>query len=74
MRSNGRNRTGSNGRHRRPRSLAEPAAPGLAAELLDFILHSKKWWLTPTVVVLLLLSLMTAVSGSGAAPFVYSLY
>jgi hypothetical protein len=38
------------------------------------MLHSKRWWLTPTVVVLLLLSLMTALSGSGAAPFVYSLH
>ena len=28
---------------------------GLASELFHFILHSKKWWLTPIIMVILLL-------------------
>ena len=30
---------------------AEEAQPGLIAEFIDFLKHSKKWWLTPIIVV-----------------------
>ena len=74
MTRNARKRTNSSSRHDRPRWLAEPTPPGLAAEFIGFMLHSKKWWLTPTIVVLLLLSLIAVLSGPGAAPFVYALH
>ena len=54
--------------------LAEQKSPGLAAEFLDFILHNKKWWLIPIIVVLLLLGLIVLLSGTGAAPFIYTLF
>jgi hypothetical protein len=47
---------------------------GLLAELWDFVAHNKKWWLTPIVVVLLLVSLLVVLGGTGAAPFIYSLF
>jgi hypothetical protein len=54
---------------------AEEAPPGLVAEFVDFLLHNKKWWLTPIVLVLFLLGLLVFIGGSGAAaPFIYSLF
>ena len=48
--------------------------PGLAAELLSFLLHNKKWWLAPIIVVLLLVGILVVLAGSGAAPFIYTLF
>ena len=53
---------------------AEQAPPGLVAEFIDFVLHNKKWWLTPIIVVLLVLGLLVLLSGTGAAPFIYTLF
>lgn len=47
---------------------------GLVAEFWDFVRHNKKWWLTPIIVVLLLVSALVLLGGSGAAPFIYSLF
>jgi hypothetical protein len=75
MTSRRRSRANSNRRNRRLQPTVEQTSPGLDAELISFILHSKKWWLTPTVIVLLLLGLITLVSGTGgAAPFIYALH
>jgi hypothetical protein len=46
----------------------------LASELFRFILHNKKWWLTPIIIVILLLGLIAFLSGTGAAPFIYTLF
>lgn len=53
---------------------AEEAPPGLLAEFWDFLLHNKKWWLTPIILVLLLLGLLIVLSGSWAAPFIYPIF
>jgi uncharacterized protein YdaL len=53
---------------------AEQAPRGLLAEFLDFLLHNKKWWLIPIVVVLFFVGLLVFLSGSGAAPFIYTLF
>jgi hypothetical protein len=53
---------------------SETKQPGFFADLLDFILHNKKWWLAPIVIVLLLFGLLVILSGSGVAPFVYTLF
>ncbi|GAB4141512.1 MAG: hypothetical protein Tsb009_11310 [Planctomycetaceae bacterium] len=56
-------------------SQASEAPPGLIAEFVDFLLHNKKWWLTPIILVLFLLGLFVILGGSGAAaPFIYSLF
>jgi len=54
--------------------LAEQKSPGLAKEFLDFLLHNKKWWLAPILIVLLVLGLITVLGGTGAAPFIYTLF
>lgn len=43
-------------------------------ELWQFMRDNKKWWLGPIVIVLLLLSGLIALSGTVAAPFVYTLF
>jgi hypothetical protein len=44
-------------------------------EFWDFLKVRKKWWLTPIVVVLLLLgSLIVFTQGSAVAPFIYTLF
>ena len=47
---------------------------GMLAEFAHFIAHNKKWWLTPIIVILLLVSVLVVLGGSGAAPFIYSLF
>jgi len=44
------------------------------AELWYFVRHNKKWWLTPVFLILLLLSLLVILAGTGAAPFIYTLF
>ena len=53
---------------------ADQPQVGLLAEFLDFLLHNKKWWLTPIVLVLLLVGLLVVLGGTGAAPFIYTLF
>ena len=43
-------------------------------ELWQFMRDNKKWWLGPIVIVLLLLGSLIALSGTVAAPFVYTLF
>jgi hypothetical protein len=47
---------------------------GPVAEFLTFVLHNKKWWLTPIIVVLALVAVLVVLGGSGVAPFIYSLF
>ena len=56
--------------------LGEAAQPqsGLVRELVDFLTHNKKWWLTPIILVLLLLGVLIALGGSAAAPFIYTIF
>lgn len=53
---------------------ADTAPPGIVREFGDFLLHNKKWWLTPIILVLLLFGLLIILAGSGAAPFIYTLF
>jgi len=47
----------------------------ILAEFLDYLKHSKKWWLTPIIIFLVLFSiLIVATEGSALAPFIYTLF
>ena len=54
--------------------LAKADRTGLVSEFWDFLKHNKKWWLAPILIVVLLLGALVFLSGSGAAPFVYTLF
>jgi hypothetical protein len=56
------------------RELSEAKSGGLIAELWSFMKHNKKWWLTPIVLMLLILGVLIIVGGTGAAPFIYTLF
>ncbi len=53
---------------------AEQPQLGLTAEFVDFLLHNKKWWLTPIILALLGVGIMIWLGSSGAAPFIYTLF
>ena len=53
---------------------AEAGHVGLLREFADFLLHNKKWWPTPIVLVLLLVGLLVVLGGTAAAPFIYTLF
>ncbi len=55
------------------RQATEPS-PGLLRELVDFLVYNKAWWLTPIVVVLLLVGLLIVLGSTGFAPFIYPLF
>ncbi len=57
------------------KAVAEPPSSGsLIGEFWDFLKHNKKWWLLPIVMVLLLLGVLILLSGTAAAPFIYTLF
>jgi len=47
---------------------------GFLAEMIGFLKDNKRWWLTPIIVVMLLLGLLLVLGGTGAAPFIYTLF
>jgi hypothetical protein len=53
---------------------AEEKRRGPFAEFLQFALQNKKWWLTPIIVVLVLVGILAVLGGSGVAPFIYTLF
>ncbi len=54
--------------------VSQQEQEGTIASFWDFLRHNKKWWLTPIIISLLLVSALVMLSGSGAAPFIYSLF
>jgi drug/metabolite transporter superfamily protein YnfA len=56
------------------KAAAEPQSNSFVAELWGFLRENKKWWLLPIVVVLLLFGLLIVLSGTGLAPFIYTLF
>jgi hypothetical protein len=47
----------------------------LAREFLEFLRMRKKWWLTPIILLLVLLgTLIILTEGSALAPFIYALF
>lgn len=46
----------------------------LLGEFIAFLRHNKKWWLLPILLVLLLFGVLIFLSGTGAAPFIYTLH
>ena len=46
----------------------------LVGEFWYFLKENKKWWLTPIFLALALLGALVILGGSGAAPFIYTLF
>jgi hypothetical protein len=56
------------------RSAAETPQPGFFVEFWQFLLHNKKWWLLPILLVLLAVGVLAALSATPLAPFIYTLF
>lgn len=46
----------------------------IASEFWMFLSQTKKWWLLPIVVILAAFAVLMALSGTAAAPFIYTLF
>jgi len=46
----------------------------LLREFADFLMHNKKWWLLPILIVFVLLGVLVFIGGSGGGVFVYTLF
>lgn len=56
------------------KELAQGRRQSLPAEFWEFLRQNKKWWLLPILMVVLLLGALVFLGGSGAAPFIYTLF
>lgn len=56
------------------KDLGQQKKNGIASDLLHFMKHNKKWWLAPFLIIFLIMGLLVVLSGTGAAPFVYTLF
>ncbi len=50
------------------------ARRSFVAELFDFILSNKAYFIAPIIVVLLLVGVLIILGGTKAAPFIYTLF
>lgn len=55
-------------------SASKTGRTGFLAEFWAFLKHNKKWWLTPIILVMLLVGALVVLGGTAAAPFIYTLF
>jgi len=53
---------------------AAKAGSGFFTEFWVFLKENKKWWLLPILLAFLLMGVLLLASGTGAAPFIYTLF
>jgi hypothetical protein len=56
------------------KAASELQSESLISEFWAFLKQNKKWWLLPIVIVMLLLGVLIFLSGTAAAPFIYTLF
>ena len=56
------------------KAATEQRRGGFLGELWGFLKQNKKWWLLPILIILLLFGLLIVLSGTGLAPFIYTLF
>jgi hypothetical protein len=56
------------------RRLSEKKPTGPIREIWGFLAHTKKWWLAPILIMLAVLGALILLGGTGAAPFIYTLF
>ncbi len=55
-------------------NLSQEKSPGLVREIWTFMKEEKIWWMGPIVLALLLVGILVALTSTGAAPFIYTLF
>jgi uncharacterized protein DUF5989 len=56
------------------KAASESRDVSFLGELWGFLNSTKKWWLLPIIVVVVLFGLLIFLSGTGVAPFIYTLF
>jgi hypothetical protein len=54
--------------------LGRSSHQSLAVELWLFLRDNKKWWMTPLILLLLMLAALVSLSATAAGPFIYALF
>lgn len=54
--------------------LAKARESGLAVEVLRFVAHTRKWWLAPIIIMMLMVAGLLVLTGTGVAPLIYALF
>ena len=55
-------------------AAAKEGQTGFLRELWGFMKENKKWWLLPLILALLIFAALIFLSGTGIAPFIYTLF
>ena len=55
-------------------SQVEKGSSNIVREFLGFMMSNKKFWLAPTIVLLLLAALVIVVAGTAVAPWLYAIW
>ncbi len=53
---------------------ASEGQEGFIREFWDFLRFNKKWWITPILLVLVLMGALVMMGSGAAAPFIYTLF
>lgn len=56
------------------RAALEQGGISILSEFWYFLRQNKKWWLLPILVILMLVGVLMLLSGTAAAPFIYTLF
>ena len=56
------------------KAAANQSNMGFMAELWGFLMENRKWWMLPILILLLVFGLLVLLSGTGLAPFIYTLF
>lgn len=56
------------------RLAASERHQNIGREFWHFLKQTRKWWLLPILVVVFALGVLTLLSGSAVAPFIYTLF
>ena len=55
-------------------AASERQQGSLVVEFWQFLRQNKKWWLLPIVTMIFLFGVLVFLSGTAAAPFIYTLF
>jgi hypothetical protein len=54
--------------------LADEAPPSFVKEVWYMVASDKRWWLAPVVIAIVILGALVMLTGTGVAPFIYTLF
>lgn len=54
--------------------LNQQPGQSMFAEIWQFIIENKAWWMVPIVVTLAAVGVLVVLAGTGFAPFIYTLF